>query len=263
MKIHNTNLISLTNNLYLRGDFKFVYYHDTVFTKLKTKWENSVKLRQVISKIRNGKDFSRGAYSDYETNTGYIRVNNLKPLGEFIAENIVYLKDEKVKPFSGLFIDEGDFLITRSGTVGIVFKFKKSMFPEEIRDKNFMPAGYIIVVKIHSEFDDERFKYFLYSSISRKYFEALSCGKSQQNISQSDLGKWLVPLNLLKNIPYKEIKEKEKQIATLNLLIKDSKQIVDEIFNKYIGYDLNRYSEIERKHIFKKSLFDFLQIIST
>lgn len=257
MKVHNTNLTRLTNNSYLRGDFKFVSYYDTVFTKLKAEWENNVKLRQVISKIRNGKDFSKKAYSDYETNTCYIRVNNLKPSGEFITEDIVYLKDEEVESFSNLLINEGDFLITRSGTVGMAFRFKKSMLPEEIRDKDFMPAGYIIVVKIHSEFDDEDFKYFLYSSISRKYFEALSCGKSQQNISQSDLGKWIIPLSLLRNIPNKEIKEKEKQIATLNSLIKEPKQLVDEIFDKYLGYDLNRFSELERKHIFKKSLSDF------
>jgi type I restriction enzyme S subunit len=257
MKVHNINLLKLANNSYLRGDFKFVYYYDTIFTKLKTEWKNSVKLRQVISKIRNGKDFSKKAYSDYETNTIYIRVNNLKPLGKFIAEDIAYLKDEKVRAFSDLFVNEGDFLITRSGTVGIAFRFEKSILPEEIRDKDFMPAGYIIVLKIRSKFNDKHFKYFLYSSISRKYLEALSCGKSQQNISQSDLGKWLIPLSLLKNIPDRKIKEKEKQIAVLKSLIKDPRQIVDEVFGKYIGYNLNKFSEFEKKHIFKKSLFDF------
>ena len=254
MRVHTKNLSELTDNSYLRADFKFAYYHDRSFVRLKVKWKGSFKLRQIISKIRNGKDFSKKVYADYETNTCYVRVNNLKPIGEFIVEDIVFLKDEEIEKFSNLFIDEGDFLITRSGTVGIAFKFIRHNLPECIRDKDFIPAGYIIVIKVHDLFDDEHLKYFLYSSISRRYFEALACGKSQQNISQTDLGKWLVPLHILKNIPVNEIKEKEQEISKLKTQIKEPKLIVDEVFSRYFKLDLKQYSDLEKKHIFGENL---------
>jgi len=256
MRVHTKNLFELTDSSYLRADFKFAYYHDTSFVKLKSKWRGSFKLRQIISKIRNGKDFSKKVYADYETETCYVRVNNLKPIGEFIIGDIVFLKDEEIEKFSNLFIDEGDFLITRSGTVGIVFKFIRQNLPECIRDKDFMPAGYIIVIKVHNSFDNEHLKYFLYSSISRKYFEAFACGKSQQNISQADLGKWLLPLQILKNIPVNEIKEKDQQIAKLKAEIKEPKLIVDEVFSKYFNLDLKQYSDLEKKHVFGENLLD-------
>ena len=255
--MHSVNFVDLTNNSYLRADFKFVYYHDTVFTKLRSEWKDSVKLRQIISKIRNGKDFSKKAYADYETSACYIRVNNLKPLGEFVIEDIVYLKDKAIEPFSKLLINEGEVIITRSGTVGIAFKFNKSILPEEINEKDFMPAGYVIVLRIHNEFDNEYLKYFLYSSISRRYFEALACGKSQQNISQSDLGKWIIPLDLLENIPIEEIKEKEKQTTNLRSQIKEPKQIVDEVLSEYFSYDLEKFLEFERQYFFKENLSNF------
>jgi type I restriction enzyme S subunit len=256
MKVHTKNLSELTDNSYLRADFKFAYYHDTSFVRLKAKWKGSVKLRQIISKMRNGKDFSKKVYADYETDTCYVRVNNLKPIGEFIVEDIVFLKDEEIEKFSNLFIDEGDFLITRSGTVGIAFKFIRHNLPEYIRDKDFMPAGYMIVIKIRNSFDDEHLKYFLYSSISRRYFESLACGKSQQNISQADLGKWLVPLQILKNIPVNEIKEKEQEISKLKTQIKEPKRIVDEVFSKHFKLDLKQYSDLEKKHIFGENLLN-------
>jgi len=256
MRVHTKSLSGLTDNSYLRADFKFAYYHDTSFVRLKAKWKGSVKLRQIISKMRNGKDFSKKVYADYETDTCYVRVNNLKPIGEFIVEDIVFLKDEEIEKFSNLFIDEGDFLITRSGTVGIAFKFISHNLPEYIRDKDFMPAGYIIVIKVRDLFDDEHLKYFLYSSISRRYFEALACGKSQQNISQADLGKWLVPLQILKNIPVNEIKEKEQEISKLKAQIKEPKFIVDEVFSKHFKLDLKQYSDLGKKHIFGENLLD-------
>jgi len=256
MRVHIKNLSGLTDNSYLRADFKFTFYHDTSFVKLKAKWKGSVKLRQIISKMRNGKDFNKKVYADYETNTCYVRVNNLKLIGEFIGEDIVFLKDEEIERFSNLFIDEGDFLITRSGTVGIAFKFIRHNLPEYIKDKDFMPAGYIIVIKVHEFFDDEHLKYFLYSSISRRYFEALACGKSQQNISQADLGKWLVPLQILKNISVNEIKEKEQKISKLKTKIKEPKLIVDEVFSKYFKLALQQYSDLEEKHIFGENLLN-------
>lgn len=261
MKIHTKNLFELTDNSYLRTDFKFAYYHDTSFARLKSKWKGSVKLRQIISKMRNGKDFSKKIYADYETDTCYVRVNNLKPLGEFTVEDIVFLKDEEIEKFSNLFIDEGDFIITRSGSVGTAFKFIKRNLPENIRDKDFMPAGYIIVIKVHNLFDSERLKYFLYSSITRKYFEALACGKSQQNISQTDLGKWLVPWQILKNISVNEIKEKEQETSRLKTQIKEPKLIVDEVFSKYFKLDLKRYSDLEKKHIFRENLINLSKSI--
>ena len=94
MRLHTKNLSGLTDNSYLRADFKFAYYHDTSFVRLKAKWKGSFKLREIISKMRNGKDFSKKVYADYETDTCYVRVNNLKPIGEFIVEDIVFLKDE-------------------------------------------------------------------------------------------------------------------------------------------------------------------------
>jgi type I restriction enzyme S subunit len=254
MKLHIKNLSRLTDNSYLRADFKFTYYHDTSFIRLKANWKGSVKLRQIISKMRNGQDFSKKVYADYETDTCYVRVNNLKPIGEFIAEDIVFLKDEEIEKFSNLFIDEDDFLITRSGTVGIAFKFIRHDLPEYIRNKDFIPAGYIIVIKVRDLFNDEYLKYFLYSSISRRYFEALACGKSQQNISQADLGKWLVPLQILKNIPINEIKEKEQEISQLKTQIKETKLIVDEVFGKY--FQLNFNSNLEKEIVFEKTLLD-------
>ena len=99
-------------------------------------------------------------------------------------------------------------------------------------------------------------KYFLYSSISRRYFEALACGKSQQNISQTDLGKWIVPLQILKNIPVNKIKEKEQQIAKLKDQTKEPKLIVDEVFSKYFKLDLKQYSDLEKKHVFGENLLN-------
>ena len=182
---------NLGNSLSLRADYKFVKYNIFKFKTYKKTIKNPLKLRQIIYDLRNGKDIAKKYYSDYETNICYLTVNNIKPFEKIQFDNIIFLKEEKEieEIAQKIKIHDGDYIITRSGTVGVVHKFSFDELPEQFRDKIFIPSGYLMIFKVDKKYDSKNFIFYLSSKLSREYFEATACGKSQQNLSQEDLKK--------------------------------------------------------------------------
>jgi len=114
-------------------------------------------------------------------------------------------------------LEKNDVIITRSGTVGI-----SKVFNLRNEDIIYIPSGYLIVVKIdENKLIPEFIEYFLNSLIMKKYFDVFGTGKTQKNISQTDI----------KRIPIPSF-TKDEQGAISRIFKKESDKFKREMLNK-------------------------------
>ena len=70
--------------------------------------------------------------------------------------------------------------------------------------------------------------------MSREYFGATACGKSQQNLSQEDLKKWVIPIDKISNIPVDVVESKLIEIEKLKKQIMRLENKIEEEIEKAI-----------------------------
>lgn len=231
--IFSIKFSEISNSLSLRLDVRLHAYLKFELPKLSAKFKyNTFPLRNAIINIRNGKDIKKDYYSDDETYFAYPTVNNIKP-EKIVIEDIIHIDNSIGKNLKKYKLEIGDFIITRSGTVGVAKVF-------DINDKKvYIPSGYLIVLKIDEDVIKRKFlEFYLNSVFMRSYFEVFATGKSQKNISQTDVN----------NIPIPDIKDNEQ-----NNIIEELLPILIEIEEKEI-----QIKKLKNKHenIFCKKLMN-------
>lgn len=193
-RIFEIDLYDTVRSSSLRLDFRFHKYMRSELPKLMKKFRKPVyPFRNVIKSIRNGKDVKREHYSldasglITETDYLYLTVNNIKP-DNFVLDEIIYLKAARGQYLEKHKLEKGDIIITRSGTVGVCKVFDLN------ENKIYIPSGYLIIVKVdESKVKGKFIEYYLNSLLLRQYFDVFGTGKTQQNISQSDVRKIPIP----------------------------------------------------------------------
>lgn len=218
----------ISKSLSLRLDVRLHAYLKYELPELLANFKyTTFPLRNAILEIRNGKDVKKDNYSDNETDFAYPTVNNIKP-EKIITDDILHINNIIGGTLEKYKLDVGDLIITRSGTVGVSKVFDIN------GEKTYIPSGYLIVLKIDENIVKTKFlEFYLNSIFMRSYFEVFATGKSQKNISQTDIKNIPVPIvddaeqiNIIKEIIplISEIEEKEEEIKLLK----------DGVSNKFI-----------------------------
>lgn len=215
-EIFSINFSEISKSLSLRLDVRIYKYLKFELPKTFEKYKYKVQpLRNAIISVRNGKDIKKDDYSDDETYYMYPTVNNIKP-EKLNLDDVVYIDPSVGERLSKFKLDKNDFIITRSGTVGVSKVF-------DVDNENvYIPSGYLIVLKIDEDIIKGKFlELFLNSDLMKPYFQVFGVGKSQKNITQTDV----------KNIPIPIIKEEEqlKIISEINPLLSEIQEKENEI----------------------------------
>lgn len=209
-----------------------------------------VRFRDLILSIRNGKDVSRLGYATNETNYVYLTVNNIKKEG-LSLENIIYLEDEKGSELSQKRLGEGNFIITRSGSVGIAHRF---IPPDE---KTYIPSGYLVVLEIdETKIDPIFLDLYLKSRLALEFFQIHSSGKSQKNLSQTDIRRFFISLGSLSKELYQKIADISSSIQALEMKTEEPVQIINRVFAREFGYSLGEYEKRAKQNIYQKAFAD-------
>lgn len=171
-RIFTTSVNELTGNRY------DPFYHQTYFNELLTSLENSKyrksKLGLHLSEITYGASFN----NEYvESGVPLLRIKDLKR-NEICVDEVVYLPESARNLLGNCFVKHNDFLISRSGTIGIV-----AIVPESIDGFAFGSFMIKFTLAENSGIVKNFLSYYLNSSLMIKLVERNKIGAVQGNIT--------------------------------------------------------------------------------
>lgn len=184
--------------------------------------ERTVPFRSYFKSLRSGEYIPKASYSDRETDYVYLTIGQFSgPQVSF--EDLTFLDETVGASLKHLTVKEGNLVVTRSGTVGVVHRFQ----PPD--GKIYIPSHHLAVVDLpeDEEHSIEYLRLFLQSRFARAYFWAFASGKSQKEISN-----WSI-----KSIPIPQC-DRPHEVASLILTIeKEVAMLQAEIEKKLIEKD--------------------------
>ena len=170
--------IARTFTLVLRPDTHYFIEHDLPEFLASLSDTDIIRFRNYFKRLRSGEYIPKDSYSDSETDYVYLTIGQFS--GEYVSlENLTFLDESVGETYKDIRVNNGDLVITRSGTVGVVHIFNA---PD---DKTYIPSHHLAIVEIpqDSHLPPEYLRLFLQSEFARKYFRAFATGKSQKEIS--------------------------------------------------------------------------------
>ncbi len=174
-------------------------YHQIYFQKLiesiKISKYKCCKLGDEIHEINYGASFK----NDYvASGVPLLRIKDLRR-NEIVIDKVVYLPESARDIIGNCFVKTNDFLISRSGTIGVV-----SIVPKEIDGFAFGSFMIKFNLKKESKLNREFLSYYLNSKLLIELIERDKIGAIQGNITIPIIKSFLVPIPPL---------EKQKEIA--------------------------------------------------
>ena len=191
----------------------------------------SQKLGDFITAIRYGLSTAND-YVDF--GIPFLRILNLKNDGIDVS-NVVYLSEDQKDEIGKAVVHEGDLLISRSGSVGIVV-----VVPKEA--ENFAFGSFMIKFCLNEKINKQFIAAWLNSEASRKLIEREKIGAIQGNITIETIKNFDIPIPPLsvQNEVVKKIQEayeqkKKKETEILKIL-----SSIDDFVLGELGIDMPR-----------------------
>jgi len=191
------------------------------------------KLREGLIEIKNGENTNESGYSIKPTKYVYLSVADVRE-GYLDLTDPIYLNEYNGKEFEESKLTDGDIIITRSGTVGLSYLFKK---PDD--DSIYIPSGYLTMIRVNECLIYPPFAvYYFNSSLIKIFFNTYSCGKNTQNISQTSVKKIpfpSIPIDIQKEI-FEKAQEFNIKIKNIENDIPDTQKVIEAVFCDVFDY---------------------------
>lgn len=230
------NGLMISNNFSLRMT---PLYH-LVLSRIAFKKKNGFiakKLSNYIS-VSGGEDVYAKDYSFNETDYVYLSTKNIESNEiNFEDDNTVFINKDVGDSIhnDNRTLKENDIIVTRSGTIGITVLIRKEM----LKEKKLIPSGYVKVLRTNNEILPKFLTYYLNNPIIRELMEIGATGKNQKNLSNEIIRDLPFPsilpddqMNVLR-----VIEEKEKRIKELKKNYKSEKEVINNVFSKFLRYE--------------------------
>jgi restriction endonuclease S subunit len=188
-----TTLQEITGNR-IDPAYHQVYFHKLLSAIVNSKYK-SKKLGEEIKEINYGASFA----NDYvESGVPLLRIKDLRR-NEIEVEKVVYLPESARKLLGNSFVKQNDFLISRSGTIGVVAIVNKDI-------DGFAFGSFMIKFNLKNEnvLNREFLSYYLNCKLLIDLLQRDKIGAIQGNITIPIIKSLLVPIPPL---------EKQKEIA--------------------------------------------------
>jgi len=236
MRILNISLQEISQNYYLRLDYKINMYYSTK-KKYKTSWKIKDFLKITKAKQIKPENFDEGYLIELEhIRSGDVKLNNVKKVDKIGSDKVIlnganfaYCKLETGK---GYFIAIPDDIPDYDGESLIV------------GSTELVPCKVTINNKIA--------KYYL--THFKEIFDMFLSGKTHRRINDIEFLNIELPKIKIDSSLLDKIISIEQEILKLKTQIKETKLIVDEVFSEYFKLDMKQYSDLEKKHIFGRDL---------
>jgi len=168
-------------------------------------------LKNYITKIHYGASLKNNYV---EEGIPLLRIQNLKP-NKIILSDIVKISETRKKELGNAFVNEGDLLISRSGSVGIV-----SIVPKEA--EGFAFGSFMIKFCLNDKIDKDFVSMWLNNKISQLFIKREKIGAIQGNITIETIENLQIPTPTLK-IQRKLANEAKERMAQAHKLKVESK----------------------------------------
>jgi restriction endonuclease S subunit len=205
-----------------------VYYYQPQFKEVEKALEKGkyriAKLKEFVTKIHYGVSI-KNVYVD--EGIPLLRILNIEP-NKLDLTKIAHLEESKRKEIGNGFVYEGDLLISRSGSVGIV-----AVVPKEA--DGFAFGSFMIKFCVNHEVNKAYVSIWLNNKISKIFTEREKIGAIQGNITISTIENFLVPLppleiqNKIADEVRRRIFKAERLKAEASKIIEDAKKKVEEM----------------------------------
>ena len=184
------------------------------------------QLISFISGFKSGEYIAKKNYVNDETNFIYLSVACFS--GEDIAlDKSNYIKENIGHQYKQLFLNEGDLVVTRSGTVGSWHLFNAS------EDKKYIPSHHLSFTRISDQRVRFFLKYYLNSRHILPYIQAYSTGKSQKEINNWSIKRIPIPTEIDFGSIDSQIEKIEQQIKHIQQKIESLQDVIDEILVEF------------------------------
>ncbi|MBS4407552.1 hypothetical protein CVU22713_07825 [Campylobacter vulpis] len=199
----------------------FISTQTHYFDKIAKIWNEReysvVRLGEILSYISYGASVPNNYTQNKDNGIPLLRIKDIKR-NEISADDVVYLEQSCKNKLGECFVKEGDYLITRSGTVGVV-----AMVSAEY--DGFAFGSFMIKFSLNGSLVDKNFiSYWLNSKISAIYFEKNKIGAVQGNITIPIIKNTIIPLPPLTEQERiaKEISQRKTRAKALKQEAKES-----------------------------------------
>ncbi|EPZ1884671.1 restriction endonuclease subunit S [Campylobacter upsaliensis] len=193
------------------------HYFDKIAKIWNEREYSVVRLGEILSYISYGASVPNNYTQNKDNGIPLLRIKDIKR-NEISADDVVYLEQSCKNKLGECFVKEGDYLITRSGTVGVV-----AMVSAEY--DGFAFGSFMIKFSLNGSLVDKNFiSYWLNSKISAIYFEKNKIGAVQGNITIPIIKNTIIPLP-----PLTEQKRIAKEISQRKTAAKALKQEAKEL----------------------------------
>jgi type I restriction enzyme S subunit len=168
------------------------FYHKPEFEELEKSLKNGkyevVKLGNHLQNISYGASVKNEYVNDAQNGIPLLRISDLKR-NEINLSEVVYLSSEMQKELGNCFVYENDFLISRSGTTGVVAIVDKSV-------EGFAYGSFMIkfTLKEDAPINNTFLCYYLNCEVMQKIVERNRIGAIQGNITIPTIKNFEIPL---------------------------------------------------------------------
>jgi len=212
-KCFNVNADEMTNNrldsYYYQPKFKEA---EKILKRSKYKIES---LKNYITKIHYGASL-KNIY--VEKGIPLLRIQNLKP-NRLSLEDIVNLPETMKKEIGNAFVNEGDILISRSGSVGIV-----AVVPKEA--EGFAFGSFMIKFRLKENINKNYISIWLNNKVAQLFTQREKIGTIQGNITISTIENFKIPVPPLE-IQDKIVSEVKNKMVKAEKLKSEAKNIIE------------------------------------
>jgi len=196
------------------------YYYQPKFEEIEKAVKNGKfeikELKNVITKIHYGASV-KNEYVD--EGIPLLRIMNLKP-NKFNLRDVVKLPESMKKDLGTAFVNEGDLLISRSGTVGMV-----SVVPKEA--EGFAFGSFMIKFCLNEKVNKNYISAWLNTKLQKLLTEREKIGAIQGNITIETIENFKIPLPPL-SVQNKIADEVRKRMQKAEQLQKKAKEELEK-----------------------------------
>ncbi|OQY00602.1 MAG: hypothetical protein B6I26_07210 [Desulfobacteraceae bacterium 4572_130] len=242
LKTFTIDFAELASKHYLYGSYKYHFLN------------KQVKKEKYILKSRifyNFDVFTGYAFkSEYYEKDGVklLRIGDFNNSGDVCFDSMVFLPEEYFEKYKRYKVKNKDIVIALTGaTIG------KTCFIDELNKKVLLNQR-VGILRAKDEKINCKFYYYLTKLYSFQFqIQIDSMGKGQQNISPSDVSKIKIPLipKLKQDKIVAQIKPIEKKIKKLKAQITPPQKIINKVFAREFGFDLEKFEKSKKEKFFE------------
>ncbi len=223
-----------TNHQYLRFDEKFW------FTTKNLAVYDDIILKDIFY-LTNGNSYTE-YYTEEKTDIPYIRIGDLSFKYEISSDTLIYL-DESCQINEDKKLKKDDLILATIGaTIG------KINLAREFENGTFSNNTILLRIKDKKNHNPYFYEKLFQGNLLQKYIWGVVSQKAQPNLQTYDLQNIKIPLitKSKQDQIVAQIEPIEKKIKELKATIKQPQEIINKVFAREFGFDLEKFEELKK-----------------